>query len=138
MDNHIESALSEVGWTSIEWYDRHKGCIWLVLARIGVNSAGRCGIHPSRSIRITDNSLDIPVLDHIGTTLLVIGTHPVVAAGLICIDDDLVPLTNVDEKNVCRVWYDRHEVGGNYCQGVTIDGKGERGLDGNIDDPEQV
>jgi len=101
-----------------------------VFAADGVRGAGEAVV--------VHNAFDIARVVELGASLLVVGTHPVVARFLIGLDEDVVALADVDVEDVGLVRDDRNKVGGDDGELVAIDVELEGRLDGSVDDADQV
>lgn len=80
-----------------------------------------------------NDTLDISRPLQLSADLLVVGAHPVVAHGLVGVDDNVVPLANVNGEDVGLVRHNGYKVVGDDPELVSVDVELEGRLDGGVE-----
>jgi len=79
------------------------------------------GVWDASGSRVVHDAFDVSRVVELSACLLIVGAHPVVTRRLVCLDEDIVALTNVDVEDVCLVRHDGNEVGGDNGELVSVD-----------------
>ncbi len=66
------------------------------------------------------------------------GSQPVVTRWSICLDNDIVPLSSIDNNTVGVVWLDRDKVVGNHFELMAVNTELELAVGGDVDQADQV
>lgn len=120
----------------VEGSDRNEFLVRLIHTFIRVLATDR--VRGATKAFVVYYALDVPGIAELSARSLVIRAHPVVARLLIRLDENVVPLADVDVEDVGLVRFDRNKVGRNDSELVAINVELEGGLNGGVDDAEHM